>query len=66
MEPADQKRIISLIVKSIRDGHKGFTHEAKAARILSKITTAQMTGFNIYGIFEFNYFREYFNGQFND
>ena len=40
LEAADQKRIISLIVKSIRDGHKGSTHETEAARILSKITTA--------------------------
>ena len=43
-EPTDQKRSISQIVKAIRDAHKGTTHEAEASRILSKITTAQLTG----------------------
>ena len=43
LEPADQKRIISLIIKSIRNGHKGSVQEGEAARILSKITTAQQT-----------------------
>ena len=45
LEAADQKRIISQIVKVIRDGHpKGSTHEAEASRILAKITTAQLMG----------------------
>ena len=44
LEPTDQKRIISLIAKTIRDGHKGSMQEAEASRILSKVTTAQQTG----------------------
>ena len=43
LKHTDQKRIVSLICKSIRDGHKGSVNEGEAARILSKITTAQLT-----------------------
>ena len=45
LEPTDQKRIISQIVKAIRDRHsKGSAHEGEASRILTKITTANLKG----------------------